>query len=71
LIRHSINCPFRVAPGQSSRFNVAGYQPFRIASWFESTNSMLRGKRPREVLASDPAVVVAAAKDHIVGAVHG
>jgi hypothetical protein len=49
----------------------AGYQPFRIASWFESTNSMLRGKRPREVLASDPAVVLAAAKDHKVGAVHG
>lgn len=48
-----------------------GYRPFRIASWFESTNSMLHGKRPREVLASDPSVVVEAAKDHVVGAVHG
>ncbi|MGF6636520.1 hypothetical protein [Paraburkholderia sp. MM6662-R1] len=48
-----------------------GYRPFRIASWFESTNTMLHGKRPREVLGSDPAAVVEAAKDHVVGAVHG
>ncbi|MBC8736381.1 hypothetical protein F6X40_05955 [Paraburkholderia sp. UCT31] len=48
-----------------------GYRPFRIASWFESTNTMLHGKRPREVLGSDPAAVVEAAKDHVVGAAHG
>ncbi|HKR40312.1 MAG TPA: hypothetical protein VJU59_11645 [Paraburkholderia sp.] len=49
----------------------AGYRPFRIASWFESTCSVLHGKRPREVLASNSPTVVAAAKDHVVGAVHG
>lgn len=48
-----------------------GYTPFRIASWFESTNSMLRGKRPREVLATAPSAVCEAARDHAVGAVHG
>ncbi|CAE6755986.1 hypothetical protein R20943_03145 [Paraburkholderia aspalathi] len=48
-----------------------GYTPFRIASWFESTNSMLRGKRPREVLATAPSAVFEAARDHAVGAVHG
>ena len=48
-----------------------GYRPFRIASWFESTNSMLHRKRPREVLAVDAAAVVEAARDHVVGAVHG
>ncbi|HEV7834562.1 MAG TPA: hypothetical protein VGP09_14435 [Caballeronia sp.] len=48
-----------------------GYRPFRIASWFESTSSMLRGKRPREVLATDPKAVVEAARDHVVGPVHG
>jgi hypothetical protein len=48
-----------------------GYTPFRIASWFESTNSMLHGKRPREVLATHPSAVVEAARDHAVGAVHG
>jgi len=48
-----------------------GYSPFRIAAWFESTNSFLGGKRPREVIASAPEAVVAAAEDHKVGAVHG
>lgn len=48
-----------------------GYLPFRIASWFESTNAMLAGKRPREVIGIDPQAVIAAATDHVVGAVHG
>ncbi|MEX3963339.1 hypothetical protein AB4Y42_14140 [Paraburkholderia sp. EG286B] len=48
-----------------------GYRPFRIASWFESTNSLLRGKRPREVLSSDPTAVIAAARAHVAGPVHG
>jgi hypothetical protein len=48
-----------------------GYLPFRIASWFESTSGMLGGKRPRQVIATDPQAVVAAAADHVVGAVHG
>lgn len=48
-----------------------GYSPFRVAAWFESTSSALKGKRPREVIARDPEAVVAAAEDHVVGAVHG
>jgi hypothetical protein len=48
-----------------------GYRAFRIASWFESTNSLLRGERPREVLSSDPKAVIAAARAHVMGAVHG
>jgi hypothetical protein len=48
-----------------------GYRPIRIAAWFESTNSLLHGRRPRELLVSDPAAVVAAAKDHVVGPTHG
>lgn len=47
------------------------YSPLRIASWFESTSSMLHGKRPRERLATDPAAVVEAARDHVEGSVHG
>jgi hypothetical protein len=47
------------------------YSPFRVASWFESTNSNLKGKRPREVIARDPDAVMAAAQDHLAGAVHG
>ena len=49
----------------------AGYSPLRIASWFESTSGMLHGKRPREAMTSDSRAVVAAAKDHVVGPVHG
>jgi hypothetical protein len=48
-----------------------GYRPIRIAAWFESTNSLLHGRRPRELLVSDPAAVVAAAKDHVIGPTHG
>ncbi len=35
----------------------------RVAAWFESRSSFLDGKRPRELLVSDPARVVLAAKD--------
>ncbi|WP_321898743.1 hypothetical protein [Paraburkholderia heleia] len=48
-----------------------GYAPLRIASWFESTNSLLHGRRPRECLATVPSAVVEAARDHVAGAVHG
>ncbi|HSI59924.1 MAG TPA: hypothetical protein VLA16_20370 [Ideonella sp.] len=50
---------------------LSGYSPFRVASWFESTSSALGGRRPRELLASDPAAVIAAARDHVLGPVHG
>jgi hypothetical protein len=48
-----------------------GYTSFRIASWFESANSMLHGQRPRERLATDPSAVIEAARNHVQGAVHG
>ncbi len=47
------------------------YSPLRIASWFESTNSMLDAKRPRSLLARIPQKVIAAARDHALGPVHG
>lgn len=50
---------------------LAGYKPFRLASWFESTSSMLGGRRPRELLASDPQAVIAAARFHTEGPLHG
>lgn len=36
-----------------------------MAAWFESRSSFLGGQRPREILASDPDRVVAAAKSAI------
>lgn len=50
---------------------LAGQSPFRIASWFESASSMLGGKRPRELLEADPASVIAAARAHTEGPLHG
>ncbi len=50
---------------------LGDHSVFRVAAWFESTNSFLGGRRPREVIASDPEAVVAAAEDHKVGSVHG
>jgi hypothetical protein len=47
------------------------YSSFRIASWFESTSSALGGRRPREVFSENPKAVVAAARDHVEGPLHG
>ena len=47
------------------------YSPYRLASWFESTNSFLNGRRPREVIGEDPEAVLAAARDQVRGPVHG
>lgn len=36
-----------------------------MAAWFESRSSFLEGQRPRELLASEPARVIAAAKSAV------
>ncbi|WP_263562250.1 hypothetical protein [Paucibacter sp. DJ1R-11] len=48
-----------------------GYSPFRLAAWFESASSQLGGVRPRELIAHDPAAVIAAAKAQKLGPLHG
>ena len=42
-----------------------------LAYWFSSVNSFLGGKRPQDVLKTDPARVVAAAEDELAGITHG
>lgn len=42
-----------------------------LAYWFTAVNSFLGGKRPQDVLADDPARVIAAAEDEIEGVLHG
>ena len=44
--------------------------PWRIAFWFESPNSYLRNKKPREVLADAPAAVIEAARTEAAGVLH-
>ncbi|MGJ7511303.1 hypothetical protein [Variovorax sp. GT1P44] len=50
---------------------LTDFSAFKIASWFESTNSALNSRRPRLVVARDPDAVLAAAKSHLVGTIHG
>lgn len=50
---------------------LEGYSPFRLASWFESTSSRLGGRRPRELLDTDPDAVIAAARAQVEGPLHG
>lgn len=50
---------------------LAGRTPFSIAAWFESPNSYLDGKRPREFLATDGLAVVKAAEHSVEGGFHG
>nr|WP_315227026.1 antitoxin Xre/MbcA/ParS toxin-binding domain-containing protein [uncultured Albidiferax sp.] len=50
---------------------LEGYAPFRLATWFESPSSALDGRRPRELLATHPALVREAARVHAQGPLHG
>lgn len=42
-----------------------------LAYWFSSVNSFLGGKRPQDLLISEPDRVVAAAEDEVAGVLHG
>ncbi|WP_024513175.1 hypothetical protein [Bradyrhizobium sp. ARR65] len=42
-----------------------------LAYWFASSNSFLAGKRPQDLLISEPGRVVAAAGDEVAGVFHG
>ena len=45
-----------------------GWHSLRIAAWFESTSSYLQGRRPRELVAIAPLLVLRAAKDAVIAA---
>lgn len=42
-----------------------------LAYWFASLNSFLGGRRPQDLLSTDPDQVVAAAEDELAGVAHG
>lgn len=44
---------------------LAGYDPDLLAGWFDSSSRFLGGKRPRELLATEPALVLSAARNMI------
>jgi hypothetical protein len=47
-----------------------GKDGWGLAYWFFSVNSFLGGKRPQDVLATDPARVIAAAQDEVESVAH-
>jgi len=64
--RYALGPDFRPLPAVAAVLKILPWQSGeRLAAWFESTSSFLGGKRPREVLASDPAWVARAAQDAV------
>lgn len=64
--RYALGTDFRPLPAVVAVLKILPWQSGeRLAAWFESTSSFLGGKRPREVLASDPMWVARAAQDAV------
>ena len=64
--RYAFGDDFAPLPALKDILEVFGNaSPTRIAGWFESTSSFLGGRRPREVLATSPELVVGAASDFV------
>jgi hypothetical protein len=61
--RYALDEAFRPIPGMESVLKLFGLiSPWRIAVWFESANSWLESRRPREVLGNEPERVLRAAE---------
>ena len=61
--RYLLDDEFRPLPAAEQVLDaLKSFSPNRLASWFESRNGLLGGKRARELLASDPERVLDAAR---------
>ena len=70
--RYALDETLRPQPALEQILKALGpVSPVRIASWFESANAWLSNRRPREVLASDPRAVIAAAQERRTSGTHG
>ena len=64
--RYGLGSDFRPLPRLAEVLSVlAHYDGERLAAWFESPSGFLNGQRPRELLASQPGRVLAAASDAV------
>lgn len=64
--RYAFGPDFRPLPAMAKVMTeLVGYKAEQMAAWFESTSGFLGGARPRELLASDPDRVIAAARDAV------
>ena len=70
--RYQFDAVFEPVPAVARVLNIlAKSSPVGIASWFESPNSFLDAGRPKDLLGTDPELVVQAAEDSLVGPTHG
>ena len=51
--------------------DFSGLAPVQVASWMESPNAYLAGRRPRELVGQAPEDVVAALAKRRLGGLHG
>lgn len=64
--RYALGTDFHPLPAIKDILGVlAGYAPDMLAAWFDSTSRFLGGQRPRELLATEPARVLASARNMI------
>lgn len=64
--RYALGADFHPLPVIKNILAVlAGYDPDLLAAWFDSTSRFLGGKRPRELVTTEPAKVLASARNMI------
>ncbi len=63
-------CPVSILSAVMSLF-ADSKDSWGLAYWFASANGYLGGKRPQEILLTDPDSVLDAAKDELIGISHG
>lgn len=64
--RYALGSDFRPVPVVRDVINVlADYHPELLAGWFDSTSRFLGGRRPRDVIAEEPARVLAGARHQL------
>ena len=69
--RYALDENYRPLPAVKAVLAILGeISSWRIAAWFESTNAWLDNRRPRDVLAREPAKVIEAANEYLSTA-HG
>ncbi|GAB3768904.1 hypothetical protein GCM10028796_33230 [Ramlibacter monticola] len=64
--RYALDEDFRLLAAMGGVLQVlTGYSDEGLATWFESTSSFLGGRRPRELLGTEPERVIAAARNAV------
>lgn len=70
--RYTLDEAYRPLPVMEPILEALGaISPWRVATWFESTNAWLTNRRPRECVALEPETVLQAASHYRSSGTHG